>query len=46
MDPTKVFCDNPHCPARGKLGEGNIKVHSHKKGNRCQFVLPSGDNMN
>ncbi|MGH3426163.1 MAG: transposase [Mycobacteriales bacterium] len=31
MDPTKVFCDNPDCPARGKVGEGNIKVHSHKE---------------
>jgi hypothetical protein len=28
---TKVFCDNPDCPARGKTGEGNIKVHSHKE---------------
>jgi transposase-like protein len=30
VDPTKAFCDNPVCPARGKVGEGNIKVHSHK----------------
>lgn len=31
MDPTKVFCDNPDCSARGKCGEGTIKVHSHKE---------------
>jgi transposase-like protein len=31
MDPTKAFCDNPACPDRGKLGCGNIKVHSHKE---------------
>ncbi len=30
MDPTKVFCDNRDCAARGILGQGNIKVHSHK----------------
>ena len=28
MDPTKVFCHNPNCPARGKLDHGNIGVHS------------------
>jgi len=31
VDPTSVFCDNPDCPARGQLGQGNIKVHSHKE---------------
>ena len=31
MDPTKVFCHNPNCPARGKLGLGNIGVHSLKQ---------------
>ena len=31
MDPSKVFCHNPDCPARGKLGRGNIGVHSRKK---------------
>jgi transposase-like protein len=31
MDPTKAFCDNPDCPSRGKVGEGNITVHSHKE---------------
>lgn len=31
MDPTAVFCANPQCPARGKLGEGNIRVHSRKE---------------
>ena len=31
MDPTKAFCDNPECPARGKVGQGNLTVHSHKE---------------
>ncbi|MDP9382012.1 MAG: hypothetical protein M3Q29_18085 [Chloroflexota bacterium] len=28
MDPRTVFCHNGGCPARGKVGEGNIGVHS------------------
>jgi transposase-like protein len=31
MDPSKVFCHNPDCPARGKLGCGNIRIHSRKQ---------------
>jgi transposase-like protein len=31
MDPSKVFCHNPDCPARGKLGHGNIGIHSRKQ---------------
>jgi transposase-like protein len=31
VDPTKAFCDNPDCPARGKVDQGNIKIHSHKE---------------
>jgi len=31
MDPSKVFCHNPDCPARGKLGHGNIGIHSRKE---------------
>jgi len=31
MDPSKVFCHNPDCPARGKLGRGNIGIHSRKQ---------------
>jgi len=31
MDPSKVFCHNPDCPARGKSGRGNIGIHSRKK---------------
>ena len=31
MDPSKVFCHNPDCPARGKTGYGNIGVHSRKE---------------
>jgi transposase-like protein len=30
MDPTKAFCHNPDCPARGKVGGDNIKVHCHQ----------------
>jgi transposase-like protein len=30
VDPTKAFCHNADCPARGKAGLGNIKVHCHK----------------
>jgi len=31
MDPTKVFCHNLNCPARGMLGHGNIGIHSLKQ---------------
>ena len=31
MDPQQVFCHNPDCPARGKVGRGNIGVHSRKQ---------------
>lgn len=30
VDPSSEFCHNPDCPARGKVGEGNIGVHSRK----------------
>jgi transposase-like protein len=30
MDPTKAFCPNPNCSARGQVAQGNIKVHCHK----------------
>jgi len=30
MDPQNVFCPNEQCTARGKLGKGNIGVHSQK----------------
>lgn len=37
MDPQSVFCPNPSCPARGRVGEGNIGIHSHKERRyRCQ----------
>ena len=29
MDPQAQFCPNPRCPARGRTGQGNIKVHSY-----------------
>ena len=31
MDPQEVFCHNPDCPASGKVGRGNIGVHSCKQ---------------
>jgi transposase-like protein len=31
MDPREQFCHNSACPARGKVGEGNIRVFSHKE---------------
>jgi transposase-like protein len=31
MDPQQVFCPNMDCPARGKVGAGNIGVHSRKE---------------
>src|SRR3989442_5257381 len=31
MDPTRVFCPNRHCPARGQTGMGNIGIDSKKE---------------
>src|SRR3954451_15083490 len=31
MDPLAQFCHNPDCPARGRLGSGNIRIHSRKE---------------
>lgn len=31
MEPEKQFCDNPDCPDYGKVGAGNIRIHSHKE---------------
>jgi transposase-like protein len=28
MDPQTQFCHNPDCPARGQVGQGNIRIHS------------------
>lgn len=37
MDPRSQFCHNRGCPARGKVGERNIKVHSPKERRyKCQ----------
>src|SRR5712692_5619951 len=36
MDPSKQFCPNSTCRARGKIGEGNIRMHSyHPQRYRC-----------
>jgi transposase-like protein len=29
MDPRSQFCPDPRCPASGRAGQGNIKVHSY-----------------
>jgi hypothetical protein len=31
MNPQEQFCPNMECAARGKVGEGNITIHSQKK---------------
>lgn len=31
MDPRAQFCHHPDCPARGQVGQGNIRVHSRKE---------------
>ncbi len=31
MDPQTVLCPNQACPARGRVGEGNIWIHSQKE---------------
>ena len=28
MNPEQLFCPNIDCPARGRVGEGNLSVHS------------------
>ena len=30
MNPTTVFCPNLACPARGQVGQGNVRIHSRK----------------
>jgi transposase-like protein len=36
MDPQTRFCPNVHCVDRGRCGQGNIRIHSYKKGRyRC-----------
>ncbi len=36
MDPQTQFCPNLDCPARGQVGQGNIRVHSqHERRYRC-----------
>jgi len=31
IDPQNTFCPNLDCPARGQLGEGNIRIHCRKR---------------
>ena len=31
MKPSSQFCPNQECKARGKIGQGNIIVHSRKR---------------
>jgi transposase-like protein/IS1 family transposase len=38
MDPSKQFCPNEACCARGKRGEGNITIHDRKRQRyRCKI---------
>ena len=37
MEPSKQFCPNPTCSARGQIGQGNIRVHDrHRQRYRCR----------
>src|SRR5216684_9193346 len=37
MEPSEQFCPNSTCPARGKMGKGNITIHDRKRRRyRCQ----------
>jgi transposase-like protein len=37
MDASQVFCPNPACQARGKIGEGNVVSHGKKRARyRCK----------
>ena len=38
MEPSKEFCPNHDCPARGQVGKGNIVVHSQKE-KRCKCTV-------
>ena len=38
MNPETIFCLNPACPAKGRVGEGNISVHSEIEG-RCRCAV-------
>src|SRR5438876_4346943 len=31
MDPSKAFCPNSMCSARGQIGKGNIVIHDRKR---------------
>ena len=50
MNPKQEFCPNEQCPDRGKIGTGNIGVHSQKE-QRCMcrtcgktFSIENGTN--
>ena len=38
MNPQTQFCHNPQCPARGQMGQGNMRVHSRAE-QRYQCTL-------
>jgi transposase-like protein len=31
MDPATIFCPHLACPARGQVGQGNIRVHARRE---------------
>lgn len=35
MDPLAQFCHDPDCPARGRRGSGNIRIHRRKE---CRYL--------
>jgi transposase-like protein len=40
IDPQTTFCPNLACPARGQIGQGNIRVHSQKQ-QRYRYLVCS-----
>ena len=32
MNACEQFCSNVHCPKRGQIGQGNLKLHSRNEG--------------
>lgn len=38
MNLENIFCPNLNCPARGQIGQGNIKAHSQKD-KRCRCTI-------
>jgi transposase-like protein len=38
MEPSVQFCPNEACPARGQIGQGNIRIHDRQRQRyRCRL---------